>query len=342
MLNRIKSTLAAILLTLTLGSVVNQAQPAMANQSSPKATTQVPIKMAPLPTIAEAAIATPQLSSLIRFVKTAKLVETLNGSGLYTVFAPTNSAFAKLAKDPHDPKSVQMTLDALDKNPSLGAILGYHVVKGNLISEDLTNSRKLETIQGQTLTVKVSGKTIQLVTDSGSPVATVIKGDIVARNGVVHVIDRVLIKKESTKLYQAPANLTTFYKVLGATGLDKALMDGKTYTVFAPTNNAFAALTSKPNDSKVVETELAQLLQNKKAVRRILRKHIYLGKTLAKDLKDNQVITNILGESFKVNITSGKVFLTDIKSGTKVQILQTDLSTPFKGIQHSINGVFTK
>jgi transforming growth factor-beta-induced protein len=319
-----------------------QTLPAQARNQNQAQAQAGPIKMAPLPSIVETAIATPQLSSLVRLVKAAKLVDTFNGKDQYTVFAPSNTAFAQLAKDPHDPKSVETLLASLEKNPQLAAVLGYHVVKGNILSEDLLQGQRFMTIQGQFLTVKINGKKIQLVTDSGSAIATVIKADVVARNGIVHVIDNVLIKKETPK-YTVPANLTTFYSVLAATGIDSALKEEKkSFTVFAPTNTAFAALTSKPNDPKVVQTELAKLLENKKAVRRIVRKHIYIGTLNAADLKNNQVLHNILGEAFKVTITNGKVFLTDMKSGVKVQINQTDLPTPFSGIQHAINGVFTK
>lgn len=343
MLNHIKAALATFVLACAMGTGYFQnVQPAAAQEQPSKSAVPTPIKMAPLPTIAEAAIATPQLSTLVRFVKTAKLVDTLNSGGPFTVFAPTNAAFEGLAKDPHDPKSVKAALDALDKNPKLADVLTYHVVKGNLIDTDLTNGRKLKTVQGQTLTVKVSGKKVQLVTDSGSPIATVIKSNVSARNGIVHVIDKVLIKATTVAPIKTPTNLTTLYKVIGAVGLDKALMDGKSYTVFAPTNTAFAALTSKPNDPKIVDTELAKLLQNKAAVRKIVRKHIYLGTLKAKDLKDNQVIYNILAEPFRVNIAAGKVTLTDIKSGTIVRVQQTDLPTSFSGVQHTIDGVFTK
>lgn len=124
--------------------------------------------------------ATPDLSTLVTAVSTAELVKTLQGEGPFTVFAPTNAAFEKLGDD-----QVQSLLEP-ESRDQLTKILTYHVVPGTLTAADLSDGQKLETVAGETLTVKVDGDKV-MVGD-----ATVVKPDVEASNGVVHVIDSVL------------------------------------------------------------------------------------------------------------------------------------------------------
>ena len=124
--------------------------------------------------------ATPDLSTLVTAVSTAELVKTLQGEGPFTVFAPTNAAFEKLGDD-----QLQSLLEP-ESRDQLTKILTYHVVPGTLTAADLSDGQKLETVAGETLTVKVDGDKV-MVGD-----ATVVKPDVEASNGVVHVIDSVL------------------------------------------------------------------------------------------------------------------------------------------------------
>lgn len=131
--------------------------------------------------IVDVAADTPDLSTLVEAVTAAGLAETLQGEGPFTVFAPTNEAFDALPAG---------ELDRLLKpanNAELAKILKYHVVSGEIMSSDLTNGQKAKTVEGGTLTVTINGKTVK-VND-----ATVVKADVPASNGVVHVIDRVLL-----------------------------------------------------------------------------------------------------------------------------------------------------
>ena len=119
-----------------------------------------------------------ELSILVTAIKTADLVETLNGSGPFTVFAPTNAAFNKLPSG---------TLDnLLNDKKQLTAILTYHVLSGDVMSKDIENGT-VTTVEGQDLVINK--------TDTGVTVnnANVVKADIKASNGVVHEIDNVLI-----------------------------------------------------------------------------------------------------------------------------------------------------
>jgi uncharacterized surface protein with fasciclin (FAS1) repeats len=126
---------------------------------------------------------TPDLSTLVTAVSTAKLVDTLQGEGPFTVFAPSNAAFEKLGD-----AQVQTLLEPENRD-QLTKVLTYHVVPGTLTAADLSDGQKLETVAGETLTVKVDGDTV-MVGD-----ATVVQPDVEASNGVVHVIDGVLTPK---------------------------------------------------------------------------------------------------------------------------------------------------
>ena len=123
---------------------------------------------------------TPDLSTLVTAVSTAKLGDTLQGDGPFTVFAPTNAAFKELGDE-----QVQSLLEPENRD-QLTKILTYHVVPGTLTAADLSDGQKLETVAGETLTVKVDGGTV-MVDD-----ASVVQPDVEASNGVVHVIDSVL------------------------------------------------------------------------------------------------------------------------------------------------------
>ncbi|MBL8865405.1 MAG: fasciclin domain-containing protein [Gemmataceae bacterium] len=137
-----------------------------------------------LPTIVEAAVGNKDFSTLVAAVKAAELVDTLSGDGPFTVFAPTNAAFEKLGKE---------TIDAVLKDKKkLTAILTAHVVKGSVMAADVVKAdgKKVETLQGTSFAVKVDGETVTL----GG--VKVIKTDIKCKNGVIHVIDAVLMPKE--------------------------------------------------------------------------------------------------------------------------------------------------
>ena len=131
------------------------------------------------PSIAAVASSTPQLSTLLALVKKAGLAETLSKPGAYTVFAPTNAAFARIPK---------ATLNALAKNPAkLKRVLLYHVVAGKVTAAKVVKLRSAKTLAGPAVQIRVSGTTVRINT------ARVTKADVMASNGVVHVLDRVLL-----------------------------------------------------------------------------------------------------------------------------------------------------
>ncbi|MEO8141978.1 MAG: fasciclin domain-containing protein [Sphingomicrobium sp.] len=150
-------------------------------------------EMLPTRTIVENASAASNLTTLVSAVTAAGLVETLSGAGPFTVFAPTNDAFAKLPAG---------TVEGLVKpaaKADLTKILTYHVVSGKMSAADLTaaiaaggGKAELTTVQGAKLTATASGDTITL-TDAKGGKSTVSQADVNQSNGVVHVIDTVLM-----------------------------------------------------------------------------------------------------------------------------------------------------
>ena len=129
---------------------------------------------------------TESLSTLVTAVKAANLVETLQGAGPFTVFAPTNDAFAAL------PAGTLDTLLKPENQDQLKSILTYHVVPGTVLAGDLTDGQVITTVQGGTLTVKIADGMVYLVDATGNQVK-VEKADVYADNGVVHVIGGVLL-----------------------------------------------------------------------------------------------------------------------------------------------------
>ncbi|NTS63624.1 fasciclin domain-containing protein [Sphingomonas sp. HHU CXW] len=149
--------------------------------------------MLPTKTIVENASAANNLTTLVTAVKAADLVDTLSGPGPFTVFAPTNAAFAKL------PAGTLDTLTRPENKSQLSNILTYHVVSGRMTAKDIAAAIKagrgtatLTTVQGEPLTAKMTGGRLML-TDAKGGTSMVSTKDVMQSNGVVHVIDTVLM-----------------------------------------------------------------------------------------------------------------------------------------------------
>ena len=134
-------------------------------------------------TIVDIAVGDGRFQTLVTALQAAGLVETLQGEGPFTVFAPTDDAFAKLPEG---------TVDALLKDiPALTGILLYHVVPGNVMAADVVKLDMATTVQGASVAVTVDGDTVR-IND-----AQVVITDIAAANGVIHVIDTVLVPPQN-------------------------------------------------------------------------------------------------------------------------------------------------
>jgi transforming growth factor-beta-induced protein len=130
-------------------------------------------------TIVDVAVAAGDFSTLVAAVQAADLVDTLSGPGPFTVFAPTDAAFAALPDGALD--------DLLADPDALAEVLTFHVVAGAFTAADVVGLTEVETVQGGTLDVEVDGDTVRI----GG--ATVVATDVMASNGVIHVIDTVLL-----------------------------------------------------------------------------------------------------------------------------------------------------
>lgn len=149
--------------------------------------------MYPTKNIVENAVNSKDHTTLVAAVKAAGLVETLQSAGPFTVFAPTNEAFDKL------PKGTVETLVKPENKATLTKILTYHVVAGRMTAADLAKAIKtgggkatLKTVQGGTLTAMMKGKNIELKDEKGG-ISTVTIADVLQSNGVIHVVNTVLM-----------------------------------------------------------------------------------------------------------------------------------------------------
>ncbi len=174
---------SGVLAFASMGAIAQKADPMVGGAA-----------MYPSKTIAVNASAAPNLSTLVTAVKAAGLVDTLNSAGPFTVFAPTNDAFAKL------PAGTVDTLVAPENKDQLTKILTYHVVPGTYDSKKLVKeikkahgSLQLKTVQGEMLTFSIDDMKMVKITDAKGGSAMVTTADVYQSNGVVHVIDTVLM-----------------------------------------------------------------------------------------------------------------------------------------------------
>jgi uncharacterized surface protein with fasciclin (FAS1) repeats len=185
-----KFTLAAAVaaISITLAACGGAAEQPAAEPAD--ATTEV---AAPSGTIVDAAVANPDFSTLVAAVQAAGLVDTLSSAGPFTVFAPTNAAFGKL------PAGTVENLTQPAQRETLSGILTYHVVSGRVTAAALVSqiqsgggTATLTTVQGGTLTARLQGSNVVL-TDAAGGTSTVTATDVAASNGLIHVIDTVLM-----------------------------------------------------------------------------------------------------------------------------------------------------
>jgi uncharacterized surface protein with fasciclin (FAS1) repeats len=149
----------------------------------PEANPTTPPAETPAKTVVDVAIGSPDHTTLVAAVKAADLVATLSGAGPFTVFAPTNAAFDKL------PKGTVEGLLKPEKKADLASILTYHVVAGSVKAADLKDGQMVKTVNGKELKVTIKDGKVSI----GG--ANVVTADLAGSNGVVHVIDAVLLPK---------------------------------------------------------------------------------------------------------------------------------------------------
>jgi uncharacterized surface protein with fasciclin (FAS1) repeats len=198
-MSKLNSTRIALLsaaafsaLTLTAAVIAPvQAQDKMMKKSEMSGEKTVMVGGAPMyrtKNIVENAVNSKDHTTLVAAVKAAGLVDTLSSKGPFTVFAPTNAAFSKL------PAGTVDTLVKPENKAMLTKILTYHVVPGKMDASDLTDGKKLKTVEGEELTIKNVGGKVTL-TDAKGGVSSVTIADVNQSNGVIHVVDTVLMPK---------------------------------------------------------------------------------------------------------------------------------------------------
>lgn len=304
-----------------------------------------------LKTIVETAVATDDLSLLVESLiqADAGLVETLNGDGPFTVFAPTNAAFASLLDTLGDDYNSLSDFDTDEEKQLLVSILTYHVVAGNAaFSTDLSDGQSIETFQGENIGIKIQDGTVH-VEDATDMNASVVLADVEASNGVVHIINKVLLPQETldalapgmlniVETAQDVPDLSTLVAALiqADAGLVETLSGDGPFTVFAPTNDAFTTflndLGSSYNSLSDFDTD-----EEKALLAKLLTYHVVSGASVAStDLSDHLEITTVQGESLFALLGTG-VQIRD-KSHIDANVTTPDVTTS-NGIVHIVDKV---
>jgi transforming growth factor-beta-induced protein len=277
--------------------------------------TSAPANVAPEKDIVDTAVGAGSFKTLVAAVKAAGLVETLKGKGPFTVFAPTDEAFAKL------PKGTVETLLKPENKAKLQAILTYHVVSGKVMAADVVKLTGATTVQGQKIDIAVKDGKVSV---DG---AQVVKTDIACSNGVIHVIDSVILPADKDIIDTAVGNesFSTLVAAVKAAGLVETLKGEGPFTVFAPTNEAFA---------KLPEGTVANLLkpENKDKLVAILAYHVVPAKVMASDVVKLTDAKTVNGKSVAIKVNDGNVMI----DGANVQV--TDIETS-NGVIHVIDTV---
>ena len=293
---------------------------ACAPQATPMPTaepTAIPEPM--LSDIVDTAVADGRFTTLAAALGAADLVDTLKGEGPFTVFAPTDDAFAKL------PEGTVATLLLPENLEQLKSILLYHVVSGKVPAADVVTLTGADTVLGEAVTIKVEDGKVYL-----NDTVQVIITDVEASNGVIHVIDSVLLPPaklvDIVDTAVADGRFTTLAAALGAADLIETLKGEGPFTVFAPTDDAFAKLPEG-----TVETLL--LPENLEQLKSILLYHVVGGKVMAKDVVTLTSADTVLGEAVTIKVDMGKVYLNDT-----VEVIITDVEAS-NGVIHVIDSV---
>ena len=263
-------------------------------------------------TVVDIIVNSPDHEILETAVVAAGLAGALSGEGPFTVFAPTDAAFNALPAG---------TIEALLNDiPTLTSILTYHVAGVNALSTDLTNGQEVVTLNGKSVTVTINTDGV-FINDAQVTVA-----DLVADNGVVHVINAVLLPPARTTVVDVIVNSpdhTILETAVVAAGLAGALSGEGPFTVFAPTDAAFNALPAGTIEA---------LLNDIPTLTSILTYHVAGANVLSTDLYDGREILTLNGQVVQVRITPDGVFINN------AQVTVADITTD-NGVVHVIDAI---
>ena len=267
-------------------------------------------------TVVDIIVNSPDHTTLETAVIAAELADDLSGAGPFTVFAPTDAAFAALPMG-----TVEALL--LDPTGALASILLYHVLGVQALSTDLSDGMMVTTLQGEEITVTINANGVFINN------AQVTVADVAASNGVVHVIDAVLLPPvmPTSTIMDIVSNSpdhTILETALITSGLDATLGNPGDFTLFAPTDAAFALLPAGTVDALLADPN-GQLVD-------VLLYHVLGGTVLSTDLVDGMMAMTIQGSDVLVTINANGVFIND------AQVIVADIMTD-NGVVHVIDAV---
>lgn len=253
-----------------------------------------------------------RFETLVTALEAADLDETLKGEGPYTVFAPTDDAFDKLPAG---------TLDALMSDiPALPNILLYHVVDGEVMEADLRNLTSATTLSDEVIAVSVADDEVKVNN------ALVVEADIECTNGVIHVIDTVLLPPgDIVDVALSDGRFATLAGALQVTDMIEALVSEGPYTVFAPSDEAFEKLPEG-----TVETLLADI----PVLTNVLLYHVVSGELTKADLMQLDSVTTLSGGTIIISATDDTVMVNG------AQVIETDIQCT-NGVIHIIDTVMS-
>ena len=266
----------------------------------------------------------PDLSILVEAVVAADLGGTLTAPGPYTVFAPTNAAFAALLTELGVTKA-QLLAD----KPLLTAVLQYHVLGAKVAKAQIPLGKAITPLAGGFFKIDMSGADV-VITDGRNRTSKIIATDIPASNALVHVVDKVILpaNKNIVQTAQALPDFSILVEAVVAADLAATLSGPGPFTVFAPTNAAFAALLTELGVSK------ADLLANKPLLTAVLTYHVLGARVLKADVVPGVQPNTVQGENFSI---SPALAITDKRARTS-NIVATDVLTS-NGVIHVIDRV---
>jgi transforming growth factor-beta-induced protein len=265
--------------------------------------------------IVDTAVAAGDFDTLVAAVEAAGLANTLKGPGPFTVFAPTEKAFSRL------PKGTLQSLLKPENKEQLKAILTYHVVPGRVSAREAYGFNNAATVNGQRLDItRRDGK---LVIGKAKVLAT----DVNCSNGVIHVINQVLLPDETRipAVAEKAGQFGTLLTAVSAAGLAEVLDGDGPFTVFAPTDDAFQSLPKG-----AVETLLKP--ENRQKLIDILKYHVVSGRVYADQVAEAGQATTLLGSSVETSVSADGLRINDSL------VVKGDLETA-NGVIHVIDSV---
>jgi len=268
-------------------------------------------------TIVETAVESGSFNTLVKAVQAAGLAETLSGEGPFTVFAPTDEAFETL------PEGTLQSLLAADAKDQLTGVLTYHVVPGKVLAAQVVDLDGAQTVNGQRVQISAGESGVQV---DG---ANVVQTDIECSNGVIHVIDAVLLPASQTipEIAQADGRFSTLLAAAKAAGLVETLSGDGPLTVFAPTDEAFSALPAG-----TVKTLLQP--ENRQKLGEILQYHVVAGRQYSSDVAGSDSVATVLGPKVTVQPAESGVLINGAR------LLATDIDAS-NGVVHVIDRVLS-